>query len=779
MKSNKKVLIKKLVTILILFTMFSYIFNINNQSQALTIRPREEITEKLNKYPGVTELINKLKEAHPEWNFRILYTGLDWNQVIKNEATHGRNLVSKTRTSAWICPICGDKAYDNGSWRCASEAAISYFMDPRNSLNETYVFQFEALSYNKDIQTIDGVNQIIKDVKYMQADKITYTKTDGTEGTIEKTYAQVIMEAAEEANVSPYHLAARIRQEQGTGNSPTVIANGKHPNFTGYYNFFNIKASGNTEAEIITNALNYAKSKGLTDPEKSIKEGAKFLARNYISAGQDTLYLQKFDVDDSDGALYYFQYMQNISASRSEGLEVRDSYKELGILDSKIDFIIPVYENMPELPCPEPIPDGVVTQNVKVKGDRVNVRDNKSTTANSIATVNTGDELLRIETATSTNNGHYWDKVVLPDGRQGYIARQYLVEIPNITNCNDTMVVTSTVNLRNGPGVNGTTIITTVVKGQMITRIETGKYNLDGHIWDRVVLADGRQGYLAQTYIGLPGSNDEQVTQEIIRVICQSGLKVRKEPGTDKIVSAYLLKGDTLTRLEKNVSNANGYVWDKVVTNNGIEGYIARGDSKEQYIEVVKQEIVPPTTPDTPVTPPETNEPDTPEVPENPEVPEKPEIPEDTQKPETEKPTVPPTDEPFVPTENNNDFKLEDTKLISEPETTVENVKEKYSTLEVKVTKPDGTVVESGSIGTGYTVKIGENTYTVVKLGDANGDGKITAGDYVVIKNQIMGIGTIDEKIKDGADANQDGKITAGDYVIIKNHIMGTNIIEL
>ena len=25
---------------------------------------------------------------------------------------------------------------------------------------------------------------------------------------------------------------------------------------------------------------------------------------------------------------------------------------------------------------------------------------------------------------------------------------------------------------------------------------------------------------------------------------------------------------------------------------------------------------------------------------------------------------MPPTDEPFVPTENNNDFKLEDTKLI-------------------------------------------------------------------------------------------------------------------
>lgn len=747
MESNKKVLIyfKRLAAIILLFTMFTYIININNEVQAITIRPREEITEKLDNYPGYTELINALKEAHPEWNFRVLYTGLDWNQVIKNEASHGRNLVSQTRTSAWICPICGDTPYDNGSWRCASEAAISYFMDPRNSLNETYVFQFEALSYNKDIQTIDGVNEILKDVKYMQTEQIKYTKTDGTEGIIEKTYAQVIMEAAEEANVSPYHLAARIRQEQGTGDAPTVIANGKHPNFTGYYNFFNIRASGNTEAEIITNALNYAKNNGLTDPELSIKAGAKFLAKNYISTGQDTLYLQKFDVDDSDGALYYFQYMQNISASRTEGVEVRDSYEELGILNSKIDFIIPVYENMPETPCQEPIPDGVVTQNVKVIGNGVNIRDNKSTTANSIAKVNAEEQLLRIELATSTNDGHYWDKVVLPDGKKGYISRNYLEQIEDITNCNDTMVVKSSVNLRNGPGLEGTTIITTLIKGQMITRIETGKYNLDGHIWDRVVLADGRQGYVAQTYIEVPGSSDEgEQKEEIIRVICQSGLKVRKEPGIDQIVSAYLAKGDTLTRVEKDVSNVNGYVWDKVVTNNGIEGYIARGDSNEQYVEVVtQQETVPPTT-DTPVTP-----------------------------PETETPDIPPT------TEKGNDFKLEDTQLISEPNTTVEDVKEKYSEVEIKVTKPDGTVVESGSLGTGYIIQIGENTYTIVKIGDANGDTEADAIDLLLIKRQLLETHKLEGVYMTAADLNKDGSVDAIDLLLQKRHLLGTFNITL
>ena len=58
--------------------------------------------------------------------------------------------------------------------------------------------------------------------------------------------------------------------------------------------------------------------------------------------------------------------------------------------------------------------------------------------------------------------------------------------------------------------------------------------------------------------------------------------------------------------------------------------------------------------------------------------------------------------------------------------------------------------------------------------GDANGDGKITALDYVTVKNHILGTKTItdEDKLK-AADANDDGKISALDYVRIKNMIMG------
>lgn len=729
---NKK---NKFVIIAIVFTLLSYAFFYNiTPNTVLAAQTRESYSNKIDSYPGYKALIEKLKKEHPNWKFTIFYTGLDWYQVIKNEtsAYHGRNVVPSTKSSAWKCSVCGETPHGGSSWRCASEAAVSYYMDPRNWLNDTYIFQFENLSYNSEIQTLEGVQKIIASIGYMKGDKVTYTKTDGTKATLDKSYAQIIYEAAKEAKISPYHLASRIRQEQGAGSTPGSTATGTYSGYVGYYNFLNIKASGSNNAQVIANGLNYAKTNGWTDPEKSIKEGTKILASNYINDGQDTLYLQKFDVDNSDGTLYYFQYMQNVSACITESAKPRDTYKELGVFESAFEFIIPVYENMPETICQEPVDAGIVTQNIKIKGEKVNVRSGASNSASIIATLNTGDTLLRIEKASSMNGGYYWDKVVLTDGRQGYVARNYIVEIADITNCNETVVANTSVNLRNGPGLTGTTIVTMLIKGQVLTRIEKGKYTLDGYVWDRVKLADGRQGYVAQNYIQLNTNNGGNTTKtEIIKVICKSGLKVRETPGTNQKVLTYLEKGNVLTRTQAGASNANGYTWDKVVTANGIQGYIARGDAKEQYIEVVNSntETKPQTTPET--------------------------------------------------TTKNDNFKLENTNLICEPDTTVEAIKEKYSNTTITVKKADGTVVTTGMVGTGYTIAIGDKKYTVVKLGDVNGDGKITPADSTVILRSYVGLTQLSDTVKLAVDVNDDKKVTPADSTVILREYVGLTQIEL
>ena len=68
-----------------------------------------------------------------------------------------------------------------------------------------------------------------------------------------------------------------------------------------------------------------------------------------------------------------------------------------------------------------------------------------------------------------------------------------------------------------------------------------------------------------------------------------------------------------------------------------------------------------------------------------------------------------------------------------------------------------------------------EETY---KLGDVNGDNKITSMDYVMIKNHILKISSLSGKGAKAADVNKDGKISSMDYVMIKNHILGIQLLK-
>ena len=79
-------------------------------------------------------------------------TGLDFEQVIKAQYTGHlgtpKNLI-QGKTGEWICSICGDRVYDTGNWKCASEQAIRYYMDTRNWLTDSqYLFQFLHIIHN-------------------------------------------------------------------------------------------------------------------------------------------------------------------------------------------------------------------------------------------------------------------------------------------------------------------------------------------------------------------------------------------------------------------------------------------------------------------------------------------------------------------------------------------------------------------------------------------------------------------------------------------------------
>ena len=280
--------------------------------------------------------LTALKQRYPNWTFAVMNTGLDWNTVIANELIGGKSLVYRTFPA-----YTKEGLYDDGNWYYASEAVLKQYMDPRNALTEDAIFQFEMLTYNPTYHTEAAVDRFL--------DRTFMNNRKNAPGT-DMTFGHIFWAVGVNEGVSPFHLASRVYQEQGSGESGLV--SGVYPGYEGYYNYFNIKASGNKTQEVIERGLKHAKEKGWSNAYASILGGAQVISANYIKRGQNSLYLQKFNVTPKE--TYGHQYMQNISAPTTEAKSMKALYAGTGSLDNTFVFTIPVYHNMPAEPCAAP-----------------------------------------------------------------------------------------------------------------------------------------------------------------------------------------------------------------------------------------------------------------------------------------------------------------------------------------------------------------------------------------------------------------------------------------
>lgn len=261
---------------------------------------------------------------------------------------------------------------------------------------------------------------------------------------MEETYADLILKAAITSKVSPYHLASRIKQEVGPFLSHSSIS-GTVEGYKGLYNFYNIGATSSAEPMgAIINGLKYARDgKGASqetknkylipwdNKEKAIKGGGIFIGSSYINVGQNTVYFQKFHVTDTKGEeLFWHQYMTNVLAPYSESKSIYQGYKNNGLIDSPMHFIIPIYNNMPEIATSNPniLESDYQTDNTTVysNGSKVNIRTGPSTSYEVITQVNQWDKMTRI--GKGIQNGEKWDKVKLENGIIGYIFQNYVTE---------------------------------------------------------------------------------------------------------------------------------------------------------------------------------------------------------------------------------------------------------------------------------------------------------------------------------------------------------------
>ena len=708
---------KILASILIMIIVFVGINMILINSSVLADSHRFDYNGELNegKYPGFKAKLDAIKRERPGWKIRIMETGLDWNEVIRREGDgvgrSPRSLV-QGKYGEWIV---SNQTYDNGSWRAASDKAISYVMDPRNWLNpnNSSILQFMQLSYFE--VSDENVKVALKDTFFDNMDN-----------------AKIINNVSRDYNINVFFVVARIIQEQGYKGSATwkMDSDGKS-----YYNPFNINASGNGVSEIIKNALQRAKDKGWDTFEKGLRGGIEKIGTDYINEKQDTLYLQKFDVE-SKGTLYSHQYMQNIDAPRTEASILKSKMDKInGVLDNNVVLLIPVYNNMPAIPTAEPngnIDIGPINIQLKNNHTDWNVRENASISSKSVAKVaNSSTIVLSI---MRTNDG--WHRVVLVDGTFGYIKFENDVweQVNDVKNTNEAMIVKGDdVALRAGPGTNEP-VIMRLSKNSILTRVDnTSRYNINGYIWDRVELPNGKKGFVARNFL-----EDTKKANNIYRVKVNDYLIMRDAPNGQDI--RHLGDGVLVTVLERANEKVNGYFRDKIITAEGAVGYVAR-----DYLVNVNGEEK--------------------EEPKN--------------KPEPQ-PSVQPAPQPVPQPEkkpenvngNSNliDNKNDEKKIIRvSPEAKADDLKKKYSNVKD---------ISNNDLGTGTTVKIDNKEYKIIKIGDVNGDGETDEIDAILILRKSIDIIQFNNIQNEAADVDKDGNSDEIDALRILRYTIGLNEIK-
>lgn len=378
MKTRHRILTVLLTVLLVILLPVSLIFGTSGSEPPFTGAALTYCNQLKEKgFPAdYAVALTRLHLLYPAWEFEPLAVARSWKETVTLQTRDAKtNLINSDGRFSKYRHKANANLYDSGFYQ-ASKEAVSYFLDPRNFLTEADIFQFY------DQQTASATSRAALETvlagTFMERAKLESGQT----------YADALMQIGKEVGIDPVFLAVRLRQEQGDGKSPLLggkcgsllqeyyanqtattesgkpikppapgTLDGDLTALDGYYNLFNIKASGDGVFAIYKNALEYAQSKGWDTREKALRGGAEFLKNDYVKRGQSTVYLQKFDVCTTDSL---HQYMQNVGGALSEGRSLYRSFAENNLTDIGCVFRIPVFSGMPALTSPDPA-DGKCT----------------------------------------------------------------------------------------------------------------------------------------------------------------------------------------------------------------------------------------------------------------------------------------------------------------------------------------------------------------------------------------------------------------------------------
>ncbi len=145
--------------------------------------------------------LSYLHSKHSNWVFKAENTNAKFIDAINGESL--KNYTQNGISAYWQ----SSTIRETPSWRTASDAYVAYMIDPRNYLNEQNIFAFEYLAYDSTHHTKPIIRSMVAG---------SYLDND--------TYAGYFLDAARTYNVSPVHLAARVKQEGGTDSTYAAVS---------------------------------------------------------------------------------------------------------------------------------------------------------------------------------------------------------------------------------------------------------------------------------------------------------------------------------------------------------------------------------------------------------------------------------------------------------------------------------------------------------------------------------------------------------------------------
>ena len=740
--------------ILSILIFLAFVFGFSNSFASTKVEGIEGFPEEYRPYLRV------LQSKFPNWRFTALYTGLDWNYVIDNENVFGKNLVPKSYSDRWKNTNPGEYNVEvDSGWVDSSRRAVEYTMDPRNFLNEIRIFQFETLSYDNNTNSLNGVEKILYGTEFYN-NTVIYKDSSGNNIVTNKKYSDLILNAGVTSRVSSYHLASRIKQEVGPFLSHSSIS-GTVAGYEGLYNFYNIGATSSAEPMgAIINGLKYARDgKGASQAtkdkylipwntkERAITGGGIFIGSSYINVGQNTIYLQKFDVnDEKPGGLFWHQYMTNVLAPYSESRSVYNGYKNSGILNSSLSFIIPIYENMPELPIESPniLESDFEQDNTKMYANvsnTLNVRSGPGTSYEIITTLKSGEDVTRI--AKGKQSGELWDRVVLENGIVGYVFQTYLQEVKEIeiteirlsidkNNINKNEKIKLNVEILPEDATNKE--IEYISSNNNVAIVDNEGYILGLSSGTAIITAKAKNGISASTNINVY-SPVTDIGLDINSIVLEKdktfklNVVIYPEDATNKNVE-YISNDEDIVMIDE-----NGII---TAIEKGETTIIVRSKDNQSIEKTVSVKVIEPISEDQ--------------------------------------------------LSFDSSLKIDANEIsgLDYKNNTVDNFKKLIKTnYQIEVYNKNGEKIENNSlVGTGSKVKIINNgqillEYQIILYGDVNGDGKINSVDLLVLQRHILEIEKFDGIFLKASNINKNGKRpTSVDLLLIQRHILGLKIIE-